>query len=95
MVDGVVKMVVSHESYFSESLILESYSSDNPGDQEQLSTSRDFDSQDGSSSSKKRKVTSYDIDLENAPPDEVHPLLQNRTMKEKQAANSKKGRPRK
>ncbi|XP_070500759.1 retinoblastoma-binding protein 5 homolog [Chironomus tepperi] len=64
-------------------------------EQEQLSNSRDFDSMEGSSA-KKRKVSSYDIELENAPPDEIHPLLQNKTMKEKQNTNIKaKGRPRK
>lgn len=66
-------------------------------DQEQLSTSRDFnDSADGSGA-KKRKTNTYDIELENAPPnDEVHPLLQNKNLKEKQNTNNKaKGRPRK
>lgn len=62
-------------------------------EQEQLS-SRDFDSE--GSSAKKRKPNTVEIELENAPPDEVHPLLQNKTMKEKQNANNKaKGRPRK
>lgn len=61
---------------------------------EQEMTNRNFDE---SSSSKKRKPNTYDIELENAPPsDEIHPLLQNKTMKEKQNANNKaKGRPRK
>lgn len=62
------------------------------GDQEQL---RDFG--DESSTSKKKKPNTYEIELENAPPaDEIHPLLQNKTMKEKQNPNNKaKGRPRK
>lgn len=64
-------------------------------EQDALTSSRDFG--DGESSSKKRKPNTYDIELENAPPaDEIHPLLQNKTMKEKQNANNKaKGRPRK
>lgn len=62
-------------------------------EQEQMSSNRDFNEPD----SKKRKPNTYDIELENAPPsDEIHPLLQNKTMKEKQNANNKaKGRPRK
>lgn len=65
-------------------------------EQEQLSNSRDFsDSMDGTST-KKRKITAFDIELENASPcDEMHPLLQNKTMKEKQNTNKAKGRPRK
>lgn len=67
-------------------------------DPDQLSSSRDFgDSMSEGVSAKKRKTNTYDIELENAPPnDEVHPLLQNKTMKEKQSTNNKaKGRPRK
>lgn len=66
-------------------------------DQEQLSTSRDFGESIEGATVKKRKMNTYDIELENAPPtDEVHPLLQNKTMKEKQNTNNKtKGRPRK
>ena len=62
-------------------------------EQEQMASSREFSEPD----SKKRKPNTYDIELENAPPsDEIHPLLQNKTMKEKQNANNKaKGRPRK
>lgn len=61
------------------------------------STSRDFG--DGSEGliAKKRKTNLIDIELENAPPDELHPLLANKTMKEKQnnANNNRKGRPKK
>lgn len=63
--------------------------------EQDISNTRDFAESEGSSV-KKRKPNLYDIELENAPPDEIHPLLQNKTMKEKQsAANKAKGRPRK
>ncbi|XP_053658066.1 retinoblastoma-binding protein 5 homolog [Anopheles marshallii] len=48
-------------------------------------------------SMKKRKTSQYEINLDNAPIDDVHPLLQNKTNKDKQSTTSKKaaGRPRK
>jgi COMPASS component SWD1 len=66
-------------------------------EQEQMSNSRDFSDSLEGSSAKKRKTNTIDIELENAPPsDEIHPLLQNKTMKEKQGTtNKQKGRPRK
>lgn len=46
---------------------------------------------------KKRKLQIHDINLEDAPLDETHPLLQTKTVKEKQNVGGKKtaGRPRK
>lgn len=45
---------------------------------------------------KKRKSHSFDIPLNDAPYDDIHPLLQNKNNKEKQAASKKNsGRPRK
>ncbi len=66
-------------------------------DPDQTTSTRDFGESLNDSATKKRKMNTYDIELENAPPtDEVHPLLQNKTMKEKQGTNNKaKGRPRK
>uniref|UniRef100_A0A182MC05 Pre-rRNA-processing protein Ipi1 N-terminal domain-containing protein n=1 Tax=Anopheles culicifacies TaxID=139723 RepID=A0A182MC05_9DIPT len=48
-------------------------------------------------SMKKRKTSQFEITLDNAPIDDVHPLLQNKTNKDKQSTTSKKaaGRPRK
>uniref|UniRef100_A0A182JA02 Uncharacterized protein n=2 Tax=Anopheles atroparvus TaxID=41427 RepID=A0A182JA02_ANOAO len=46
---------------------------------------------------KKRKTSQFEIALDNAPIDDVHPLLQNKTNKDKQSTSNKKaaGRPRK
>lgn len=46
-------------------------------------------------SSKKRKVSIFDINLENAPIEDVHPLLQNKTNKDKHPKQKSVGRPRK
>lgn len=53
-----------------------------------------------SSTAKRRKLTStqsYDITLQDAPSDETHPFLQNKSNKDKQTTSGKKaaGRPRK
>ena len=60
-------------------------------------STRDFNDSQDSPSSKKRKISGIDINLENAPTDEVHPIMQNKSNKEKQSQNNKKtaGRPRK
>lgn len=49
------------------------------------------------SSSKKRKIQSHDVKLDDPPIDETHPLLQNKSNKDKQTGGGKKGagRPRK
>lgn len=57
---------------------------------EDLSSKRSGDSKENVSPKKKRPKT-FDVSLENAPTDEVHPLVSNRP-KEKQAAGNKKGR---
>ncbi|XP_058118734.1 retinoblastoma-binding protein 5 homolog [Anopheles ziemanni] len=46
---------------------------------------------------KKRKTSQFEISLDNAPIDDVHPLLLNKTNKDKQSTTNKKtgGRPRK
>lgn len=58
-----------------------------------------LDMQDGSSlsESKSKKTKNHDIDLNQAPSDEPHPLLNNKATKEKQQSqvNKTKGRPRK
>lgn len=57
---------------------------------EDLSSKRSGDSKENVSPKKKRPKT-HDVSLENAPIDEVHPLVSNRP-KEKQATGNKKGR---
>lgn len=47
------------------------------------------------SSLKRRKANLYEINLENAPIDDVHPLLQSKSNKEKQSKSKGAGRPRK
>jgi len=43
--------------------------------------------------SKKRKARTYDVHLENAPVDEVHPLLNHKPQKDKSSSSKKAGRP--
>uniref|UniRef100_A0A336MF23 CSON000609 protein n=1 Tax=Culicoides sonorensis TaxID=179676 RepID=A0A336MF23_CULSO len=54
---------------------------------------REFEGDEGGS--KRRKTNLYDIKLVDAPSDDVHPLLQSKTNKEKQGKQKGAGRPRK